>query len=51
MGHVIAGCGAGVSQSCGQYAGSSWSGGGIIIGLLLVLIFIVAIMVVRRRHR
>lgn len=36
MHNFIAGCGAGVSQSCGHYAASAWSPGGIILGLLLV---------------
>lgn len=50
MNHILAGCGKGVSQSCSQYATSSWSGGGILFGLVLILIVVAVIAFARRRR-
>lgn len=49
MSHLLAGCGAGVSQSCSQYATSSWSGGGILLGLVIVLVVVLGVRFLRRR--
>lgn len=48
MSHVIAGCGSGVSQSCSQYAGSSWSPGAFVLLTLILIIIFVVVMLARR---
>jgi hypothetical protein len=37
------------TSGCANYAVSSWSGGGILLGLLILLVIIVVVVLVRRR--
>lgn len=48
--HNIAGCGAGVSQSCSQYAASGWSPGAFALLAVIVIIIGAVVMIGRRRH-
>lgn len=51
MNHILAGCGAGVSESCSKYATSSWSGGGILLGLAFVAVVIIVLRIVFGRNK
>ncbi len=50
MGHVIAGCGAGISQDCARYAAAGWTGGGILLGVIILVIIVVAVAFARHKR-
>lgn len=52
MNHILAACGPGTPahQSCGQYMFSSWSTGGVLLGVvILALAIALAVSLGRRR--